>query len=215
MSRIFSVLGTLLLIVVFMPATTHADPIYITSGSLTVTGYFAGPHYSLSGNNFSAGGIGEPGFVGLSTACYPCTPGTVVSVFAFFAGSSLGQNHAGTFTFTGPSITIPPSLTNLTITSPFLFSGTLSTCPVSCVTGPVTSTFSVVGGGTATFELIRSVTPVGTTIFTFRTITYNFEVPEPTSILLLGSGLAALAAGLRRKYRPPRWDNSESGHLER
>jgi hypothetical protein len=28
------------------------------------------------------------------------------------------------------------------------------------------------------------------------------EIPEPTSMLLLGTGIATLAAGLRRRYRP-------------
>lgn len=201
MIKIFSSLCTLLLLLALTPSTTQGDPIFITSGTLTVTGFFTGPVYSISGDNFSAGGIGEPGFVGLTTACSPCSVGSVISVNAIFVGTSLGQNHSGTFTFSGPPITVPFSLTNLTLTSPFHFSGTLNTCPVSCVTGPVVSTFSLVGGGTATFELLSGVTPNGTRVFTFRTITYNFEVPEPTSILLLGGGLAALGAGLRHRYR--------------
>jgi hypothetical protein len=203
MTRIFSALYTLLLIVVFTPSTTQADPIFITSGSLTVTG-LGGPSYSISGNNFSASGGGERGAVALQTGFFISSPGSVINVNAFFVGSSLGDNHTGSFTFTGPPITVPFSLTNLTLTSPFVFSGTLGTCPQSCFFGPVVSTFSLVGGGTATFELIAGVTPSGARIFTFRTITYNFEVPEPASILLLGGGLAALGARLRHRARSRR-----------
>ena len=201
MTRILSALCTLLLIIIFVPATAHADPVFITSGRLTVTGFFSGPVYSLSGNNFSTGGVGEPGFVALQSGFAITRPGDVVDVTAFFVGASLGINHTGTFTFSGPPITIPFSLTNLTLTSPFVFSGTLGTCPGSCVEGPPTTTFTLVGGGTATFELIAGVTPSGQRIFTFRTITYNFEVPEPATILLLGAGLAALGARLRHRNK--------------
>ena len=204
MTRLFPALCALLLIVVFTPSTTQADPVFITGGSLTVTGVGGGPSYSIVGNNFSASGVGERGSVGLQTGFLVSSPGSVINVNAFFAGSSLGENHAGSFTFTGPPITVPFSLTNLTLTSPFEFSGTLSTCPQSCFFGPVVSTFTVVGGGTATFELIAGVTSSGARIFTFRTITYNFEVPEPTSILLLGGGLAALGSTLRHRYRSRR-----------
>ncbi len=203
MFRIFSALCTLLLLAAFTPSTTRADPIFITSGTLTVIGTGGGPTYSLSGNNFSSGGFsGDKGAVSVQNACFPCSVGTVINVFAHFDGSGLGANHAGNFTFTGPSITVPFSLTNLTLTSPFEFFGNLITCQDNCFNTPAVSNFSLVGGGTATIELIGGFTSNGTRIFTFRSITYKFEVPEPTSMLLLGSGIAALAAGLKHRYRP-------------
>ncbi|MCA1577393.1 MAG: PEP-CTERM sorting domain-containing protein [Acidobacteria bacterium] len=38
----------------------------------------------------------------------------------------------------------------------------------------------------------------------FRSITYNFEVPEPASVLLLGGGLIGFAAKLRQNMRVKR-----------
>jgi hypothetical protein len=52
MTRLFSAQCTLLLIAVFSHSTTYADPIVITSGSLTVDGPIAGPSYVLLGITF-------------------------------------------------------------------------------------------------------------------------------------------------------------------
>lgn len=202
MVRIFSALCTLLLIVAFTSSKARADPIVVTSGTLTVTGAGGGPEYVLFGNNFASGGRGDRGAVGLQNGFLNSTPGSVINVGARFGGSGLGDNHGGEFVFTGPPITVPFSLTTLTLTSPFEFSGRLLTCPQSCFFGPVVSNVDLVGSGTATFTLLFSGFGLnGKPLFTFSTITYNFEVPEPTSIFLLGGGLAALGASLRRKWR--------------
>src|SRR5215208_1736833 len=81
MSKLFSALCTLLLIIVFTPSKTHADPVFITSGSLTVTG-LEGPRYSLFGNNFSANGGGDRGAVALQTGFFISSPGSVINVNA-------------------------------------------------------------------------------------------------------------------------------------
>jgi hypothetical protein len=213
MTRIFSALCTLVLISVFTPSTTRADPLFITSGTLTVTGIGGAPHFTFSGDNFFVSGNGaDRGAVALQTC--PCDSGRLISVAALFAGSTLGGGgvtvdgmsfsggFSGVFQLSGPLIQIPFGVSSMTITSPFTFVGNLHVCPDSCVVRPPVFSVSFVGGGTASFDLIFSgLTPGGAAIFSFKSITYNFEVPEPTSILLLGAGLAALSTALRRRSR--------------
>jgi len=92
MAKIFSALCTMLLFVAFTPSKTHADPIVITSGTLTVTGLVGGPRYSFSGNNFSASGGGDRGALGLQARAV-FTSGSVVDVGATFAGSQSGASR--------------------------------------------------------------------------------------------------------------------------
>ena len=96
MSKVFSALCTILLFIAFTASKTHADPIVVTSGSLTVTGLDGGPQYTLFGDNFAAGGRGERGNVGLQNRVN-FSSGSVVNVFATFSASALGENHGGEF----------------------------------------------------------------------------------------------------------------------
>ncbi len=213
MSKLFSALCTLLLVVVFTPSTAHADTFLITSGTLTVTGTGGGPRFVLFGDNFFASGGGERGASSLQVLCQVCRSGSLINVNAIFAGSSLeggisiingverSGGFAGVFMLTGPPIEVPFSLSHLTITSPFTFSGTLIGCPGSCVIGPSVFSVNLIGSGTATIDLIFSGLFGGLPGFTFEKVTYNFDVPEPASILLLGGALAALSARLRYRRR--------------
>jgi hypothetical protein len=214
MSRIFCAVCTLLLVAAFTPSTTRADTVLITRGTLSVTGPLGGPSFALFGNNFFASGGGERGASAPQITCSVCTSGSFVSVFGNFIGSSLGGGtiifngvdhsggFAGAFMLTGPPIEIPFSLSNISVVSPFTFSGRLISCPRDCFVGPQVFSVDMIGGGTATIDLLFSgLTSNGKAIFTFQKVTYNFEVPEPTSILLLGAGLAVLGAKFRRRTR--------------
>jgi hypothetical protein len=212
MFKILAGLCSLLFLVGFAPATAHADPLVVTSGTLSVTGIVSGPVFNFAGTDFSAiGGGGDFGNTGPANSCFPCTPGQLINVGSLFVGSSLGQGTviingstfnnifiAGQFGFSGPAIVVPVSSSNLTLMAPFTFGGTMVGCLEShliCQT-QVFST-ELIGSGIATIQLQHFLDSFGNSLFGFRSVTYTFDnpaIPEPATIVMLVTGLATLGA---------------------
>lgn len=222
MSKILPGLCTLLLFATFTPSTAHADPIVVTSGSLTVQGFFHAPSYSFAGENFAvAASSGDPGFTG-PTSCFPCVSGNVINVNSFFVGSSLGQGTvtingitfnnlfvAGTFEFTGGSVIVPVATSAVTLTAPFTFNGLMNGCTVShllCTSSDIVFTTQLTGSGIAFVDLGFFQTSTFS-FFQFQRVTYVFDsapTPEPMSLLLLSGGLAALGGVRLKRLRSKR-----------
>lgn len=223
MSKFLLVLCALFLLT-FTPSV-KADPLVVTSGSLTVPGILRAPQYSFGGQNFSISGHGsEPGS---APSCFPCVNGNVINMNAVFVGGSLGLGSltfdgttlenlvfAGIVQFTAPSVVVPAAMTNVSLTAPFTFTGNFFACPLEVGTlecGPSREVFSAqfVGQGLATLQLqfIR-LNANGQSVFQFQNVTYNFEnaeVPEPMTISLLVAGLAGLAAKRRFSKKRKRY----------
>src|SRR5215212_9236129 len=151
--------------------SVYADPVVITSGSLTVIGFLGTPTYSLTGQNFSVTSFG--GDPGNTPHCGPCPSGSSTSLNSFLVGTSLGQGTAtingttfnnvafrGEFSFAAADVLLPAGTTNITLTSPFFFAGTIEGCAGSALTctTQVFSTTALVGQGIATVQFTFSGT---------------------------------------------------------
>jgi len=205
--------------------TVHADTIIITSGSLTVSGATVATYtlngQPLNGQDFSVTASGGDSGLALSTAC-GCMSGQFVNLSSFFSATNLGMgtatlngttfnnvNFSGGFGLNATSVMLPTGTSDLSITVPFSFSGTIRGCEDSGSFCQIeVFTFQDLKGlGLATLELtFGGILPNGNSKYDFKSLTYNFEtpeIPEPLSLVLLASGLLGLGVNirLRRKRR--------------
>jgi len=143
--------------------------------------------------------------------CQPCGPpgGSLDISMGFFASNGSGTVQLGGVSYTVPSVgadiglsaraapvILPPMSAGATLTAPFeLISSQLFLYDLG---GEPTTLFPLVGSGIARIELTPN--RFGEPLWEFSQATYEFSpVPEPTSLLLLGTGVLALAA--KRQWR--------------
>jgi len=208
----------LLCALLLLPSTAQADSVVINEGSLHVTSNITARFsFGNSGQGFAVSNGASSTDSGNLLACSPCVAGQTMSINAYFAGESIlgsgaatvgGVNYsrlfyAGGVRLTGNPVIIPFDTSPLvTITVPFTLSGVLDGYETSMLNRPAIFSMMLNGQGTATLVLSSYFTGCCGQLYDFRSITYNFSpavaTPEPATLLLFGTGLAAVTARYRR-----------------
>ena len=212
-------------LLLFGPPSARAEPITISSGTITGHVLLSAAQFDIQGSGFSFTGVVE-GFLGNPASCTPCLSpvadlGAQLDQFSTGAGTGLieGVTYPLVYvgfssgTFTTPTATLT-ELGSTLVQVPFTFTGVMNGFLEHPLIRPSDAlpifTVDLRGSGQASARFFGLVDDNGVRAYSVfpDSIRYEFTtsepIPEPGTLLLVGGALGALIlvrAGSRRGAR--------------